>query len=285
MCTTTGASGDALASPLVHRVSLLDDFLVRAVLAGIGVALAAGPLGCFVVWRRMAYFGDATAHAALLGVTLSLATALPVVVGVAVAALAMALTVAAFAGRSYAADTLLGVASHGALAAGLVALSFLAGVRVDLMGYLFGDILAVTRGDLVVIWGGAALVVGLVAWRWRRLLLATLNEDLAAASGVDAGRERLILTLALALLVAVALKVVGVLLVTAMLIVPAAAARAFARTPEAMAVGAVAVGALASVVGLAASWRLDTPAGPSIVVAAVLALVATNAVQGLSKTG
>ena len=285
MCITTGAWGDARASPLVHRVSLLDDFLVRAVLAGIGVALAAGPLGCFVVWRRMAYFGDATAHAALLGVTLSLATALPVVVGVAVAALAMALTVAAFSGRSYAADTLLGVASHGALAAGLVALSFLAGVRVDLMGYLFGDILAVTRGDLVVIWGGAALVVGLVAWRWRRLLLATLNEDLAAASGVDAGRERLILTLALALLVAVALKVVGVLLVTAMLIVPAAAARAFARTPEAMAVGAVAVGALASVVGLAASWRLDTPAGPSIVVAAVLALVATNAVQGLSKTG
>ena len=112
-----------------------------------------------------------------------------------------------------------------ALAAGLVALSFLAGVRVDLMGYLFGDILAVTRGDLAVIWGGAALVVALVAWRWRRLLLATLNEDLGGGVGVDAARERLILTLALALLVAVALKVVGVLLVTAMLIVPAAAAR------------------------------------------------------------
>ena len=264
-------------------MSFLDDFLVRAVLAGVGVALAAGPLGCFVVWRRMAYFGDATAHAALLGVTLSLATALPVVLGVAVAALAMALTVAAFAGRSYAADTLLGVASHGALAAGLVALSFLSGVRVDLMGYLFGDILAVTRGDLVVIWVGAALVVALVAWRWRRLLLATLNEDLAAASGIDSARERLILTLALALLVAVALKVVGVLLVTAMLIVPAAAARSFARTPEAMAVGAVAVGALASVAGLAGSWRLDTPAGPSIVVAAVLALIVGNAVRGLRR--
>jgi zinc transport system permease protein len=263
----------------------LDDFLVRAVLAGVGVALAAGPLGCFVVWRRMAYFGDATAHAALLGVTLSLATALPVVLGVAVAALAMALTVAAFAGRSYAADTLLGVASHGALAAGLVALSFLSGVRVDLIGYLFGDILAVTRGDLVVIWAGAVLVVVLVAWRWRRLLLATLNEDLAAASGIDSARERLILTLALALLVAVALKVVGVLLVTAMLIVPAAAARAFARTPEAMAVGAVLVGALASVVGLAGSWRLDTPAGPSIVLAAVVALVAANAVQGVRGSG
>ena len=157
-------------------MSLLDDFLVRALLAGIAVALAAGPLGCFVVWRRMAYFGDATAHAALLGVTLALATSLPVVAGVALAALAMALTVSLAAGRSYAADTLLGVASHAALAAGLVALSFMPGVRVDLIGYLFGDILAVTRTDLAVIFAGAALIVALLAWRWQSLLLATLNR-------------------------------------------------------------------------------------------------------------
>jgi zinc transport system permease protein len=132
-------------------MNLLDDFLVRAALAGVGVALAAGPLGCFVVWRRMAYFGDATAHAALIGVTLALATELPVAAGVTLTALAMALIVSAALGRTYAADTMLGVASHGALAAGLVALSFLQGVRVDLMGYLFGDILAVTRQDLAVI--------------------------------------------------------------------------------------------------------------------------------------
>ncbi|HET9067822.1 MAG TPA: iron chelate uptake ABC transporter family permease subunit [Amaricoccus sp.] len=258
-------------------MTLFDDFLVRALLAGVGVALAAGPLGCFVVWRRMAYFGDATAHAALLGVTLALATDLPVVAGVTFAALAMALTVSLGAGRSYAADTLLGVASHAALATGLVALSFMHGVRVDLMAFLFGDILAVTRGDLAVIFTGAGLIIALLAWRWRNLLLATLSEDLAAAAGVDPRRERLVLTLALALLVAVALKVVGVLLVTAMLIVPAAAARGFARTPESMAAGAVAVGMVAAVAGLAGSWRLDTPAGPSIVVAAVVALVAINA--------
>jgi zinc transport system permease protein len=262
---------------------LLDDFLVRAVLAAIGVAVAAGPLGCFVVWRRMAYFGDATAHAALLGVTLALATELPVAAGVAVAALAMALAVSLAAGRGYGADTALGVASHGALAAGLVALSFQQGLRVDLMGYLFGDILAVTRADLAVIWGGAAAVTALVAWRWRNLLLATLSEDMAAAAGVVPARERLVLTVALALLVAVALKVVGALLVTAMLIVPAAAARAFAQTPEAMAFGAVGVGATAAVAGLAGSWRLDTPAGPSIVVAAVALLVVANAVAGRGR--
>lgn len=262
-------------------MSLLDDFLVRAVVAGVGVAVAAGPLGCFVVWRRMAYFGDATAHASLLGVTLALATELPVTLGVAAAALAMAVAVSTAAGRSYAVDTVLGVSAHAALAVGLVGLSFLHGVRVDLMGYLFGDILAVSKGDLAVIWAGAAAIVALLAWRWRPLLLATLSEDLAASAGVDPRRERLILTLALALLVAVALKVVGALLVTAMLIVPAAAARAFAGSPAAMAAAAAAVGALAAVAGLWGSWHLDTPAGPSIVVAAVVALAVANAAAPL----
>lgn len=264
-------------------MNLLGDFLVRACLAGIGVAIAAGPLGCFVVWRRMAYFGDATAHAALLGVTLALALDLPVVLGVAAMAVAMALTVAVASGRTYAMDTMLGVASHAALAAGLVALSFLTGVRVDLMGYLFGDILAVTRGDLAVIYAGGALVTTLIAWRWRDLLIATINPDLAAASGIDAGRERLILTLALAVLVAVSLKVVGALLITAMLIVPAAAARAFARTPEEMWGFAVATGAVATLGGIWASWNYDTPTGPSIVVAAILLLVLANALAASAR--
>ena len=257
-------------------MALLDDFMARAMLAGIGVAIAAGPLGCFVVWRRMAYFGDATAHAALLGVALALATEVPVTLGVVLAALAMALTVSASVGRTYAADTMLGVASHGALAIGLVAISFLQGVRVDLMGYLFGDILAVTRGDLLVIYAGAALVAALMAWRWQPLLISTLSPDLAAAAGIAPARERLVLTLALGLLVAVALKVVGALLITALLIVPAATGRALARTPEAMAVMAIGFGALAAIAGLAGSLHLDTPAGPSIVAAAVALFLLAN---------
>ncbi len=261
----------------------LDSFLWRAALAGLGVAVAAGPLGCFVVWRRMAYFGDATAHAALFGVALALAAELPVALGVTLTALAMAFAVSMASGRTYAADTMLGVASHGALAVGLVAVSLLAGVRVDLAGYLFGDILAVGWGDLVVIWGGAAVIVALLVWRWDRLLVATLNADLAAAAGVDAGRERAVLTVALALLVAVALKVVGALLITAMLIVPAAAARALARTPEAMAGLAAGFGAVAAIGGLALSWRLDTPTGPSIVVTAIAVLVLANAAAALGR--
>lgn len=255
---------------------MLDDFMTRAALAGVGVAFAAAPLGSFVVWRRMAYFGDATAHAAILGVALSLAAQIPVFAGALVAALAMALAVTALTGRGQAMDTLLGVMAHSALAFGLVAVSFLSGVRIDLMAYLFGDILAVSRADLAVIWGGAALVVALLAWRWSALLTATLSEELAHASGVDPRRERLILTLALAVTVAVAIKVVGVLLIAAMLIIPAAAARPIARTPEAMAAAAAAIGALAALGGLHGAFLLDTPAGPTIVCAAALCFAASR---------
>ena len=244
---------------------MLDDFLTRAALAGIGVAMATGPLGCFVVWRRMAYFGDATAHAAVLGVALALSFEISMTVGVLVAALAMALTVSALAGRGFAVDTLLGVAAHGALAVGLVAVALNRQPGLDLEGFLFGEILAVNRTDLVVIWGGAALVVACLAWRWRALLTATLNPDLAFASGLNPDRERMVLTVALAMVVAVSLKVVGALLITAMLIIPAASARPLARTPEAMAVIAVAMGVASVLGGLQTSLILDTPTGPTIV--------------------
>ena len=255
---------------------MLDDFMVRATLAGIGVACAAAPLGCFVVWRRMAYFGDATAHAAILGVALSLAFQMSIFPGALAVALLMALTVTALAGRGYAMDTLLGVLAHSSLAFGLVAVSFLSGVRIDLMAYLFGDILAVSRLDLLVIWSGAALVVLLIAWRWSALLTSTLNSELAYASGLDPKREQLILTLSLAITVAVAIKVVGVLLIAALLIIPAAAARGLARTPEAMAVIAAIIGTVSAVGGLQGAYIFDTPAGPSIVCVAALLFAGIN---------
>ena len=205
--------------------------------------------------------------------------------GTALVALAMALLVAGLGERTHAMDTLLGVLSHSALAFGLVAASFLPGVRGDLSGWLFGDILAVDRADLAVIWLGALAVVGLLAWRWQALLLATLSPDLAHASGIDPHRERLILSLALALVVAVAIKVVGALLITALLIVPSAAARTFSRTPERMVALATAIGVTSAVGGLWAAWWLDTPAGPSIVCAAALAFVVSSAAGGLRTSG
>ena len=258
---------------MTKGTAMLDDFLVRSALAGVGLACAAGPLGSLVVWRRMAYFGDATAHAAILGVAIALATGLPVVVGTLVVALAMAVTVATLAARGWAMDTTLGVLAHSALALGLVAVSFLPTVRSDLSALLFGDILAVSRGDLALIWAGAALVVGLLVWRWNALVTSTVSEDLAHASGLNPDRERLVLTLALALVVAVALKIVGALLIAAMLIIPAAAARGLSRSPEAMAVLAVVIGAGSSLLGLQLSLWQDTPAGPSIITAAAAVFV------------
>jgi zinc transport system permease protein len=257
----------------ITTTTMLDDFLVRAGLAGTALALAAGPLGSFVVWRRLAYFGDATAHAAILGVALALATDLPIGLGTLLVALAMAATVSTLAARGWAMDTTLGVLAHSALAVGLVAISFVPGVRTDLSAYLFGDILAVSRTDLGFIWAGSLVVLGLLAWRWDALLTATLNEDLAHAAGLNPGRERLLLTLTLALVVAVALKIVGALLIAAMLIIPAAAARGLARNPESMAALAAGIGVLATLAGLQASLTWDTPAGPSIIAAATAIFV------------
>lgn len=255
---------------------MLDDFLIRAALAGLGVAMCAAPLGCFVVWRRMAYFGEATAHSAILGVALALSLSLPVLPAVMAAALVMAFTVSTLTGRGYAMDTVLGVMAHTALAAGLVAVALLGNIRLDLMGFLFGDILAVSRGDLAVIWIGAAVVLGLTWWRWSALLTATLNPDLARASGIDPRREELGLTLALAIVVAVAIKVIGVLLIAALLVIPATAARPLTRTPEMMAIGAAIIGALSALGGVWAAYWLDTPTGPSIVcTAAVLFTLST----------
>lgn len=247
---------------------MLDDFMLRATLAAVGLALACAPLGCFVVWRRMAYYGDATAHAALLGVALSLALALPLFPAVIVVALAMAALVAGLSGRQ-SVDTALGVLSHGALAAGLVSVSFVQGVRTDLNAYLFGDILSVTRADLALIWVGAALIAALIAWRWSALLLATLSPEMAVADGIRPRAEQWVLNIALALVVAAGIRIVGALLVSAFLIIPAAAARPLSRSPEAMVLVTALIGAAAGIGGLGAAYRLDTPTGPTIVCAAV----------------
>lgn len=255
---------------------MLDDFLVRAALAGVGTAVATGALGCFVVWRRMAYFGDAMAHAAVLGVALSLAFSISIFVGVILTALGMATLFLSFTGKGQTADATLGVLAHGGLALGLVAIALIPGQRLSLESYLFGDVLNVSRGDLAVIWGGAAVVLGALWWQWSGLLTATLNPDLANAAGLDPRFKELILTFLLAMVVAVAIKVVGALLITALLIIPAATARHIGRTPETMALAATIVGVVAALAGLQGALILDTPVGPSIVVAATTFFVLSS---------
>lgn len=263
---------------------MTEPFVLRALAAALGLALVAAPLGCVVVWQRMAYLGETVAQASLVGVALSLALRADITAGVLfVAAATAGLVVLLGRQKLLPVDSLLGLLHHASLALGVIALSLLKGPPVDLVGYLFGDIFAVTASDLAWIWGGGIVVVALMARLWPSLLRLSVNEELAAAEGVDTGRARLLFTLLLALTIAVAIKIVGALLVIAFLIVPAVAARPLAATPERMMVLAVMIAALGSLAGIGASLNADIPGGPAIVLA--MALLAAGSLTVSARGG
>lgn len=247
----------------------MDDFIVRALLAGVGVAIVAGPFGCFVVWRRLAYFGDTMAHAALLGVAIGLILGIDTTWGVAAIALGTAgLLAAAQRQKLLAGDTLLGILSHGSLALGLVVISFLVGTRVDLISFLFGDILSVDMRDLILIYVGGVVLLVVLALLWRPLLATTVDEDMARIEGIPVARMQLALMLLVALVIAFGIKLVGILLITSLMIIPAAAARRVATSPETMAVVAALIGGASAAGGLGISLITDSPSGPTIVLTA-----------------
>jgi zinc transport system permease protein len=247
------------------------DFMLHALIAGIGVALVAGPFGTFVVWRRMAYFGDTLAHSALLGVALGFLLQVDPVVAVMLVCLLVALMLF-FLQRQQRlpSDTLLGILSHSTLSLGLVVVAFMEELRIDLLAYLFGDILAVGGNDIWLIYLCALFALALLMLLWRPLLAITLHEDLARVEGVRVDLVQLSFSCLLALVVAIMMKVVGLLLITSLFILPAAAVRRLSRSPEQMALLAALAGVVAVGGGLYGSWQFDTPAGPSIVVAAAM---------------
>ena len=266
---------------------MFEDFLIRALLAGCAVAVVAGPLGAFVVWRRMAYFGATLSHAALLGIALGLLLGMQPMLGVLAVCIVVALLMGLRRWRRgteiLSEDTLLGILAHGTLALGLVAVAFLDDVRFDLNGYLFGDILAVSSLDLYWLFGGGFFVAVTLIAIWRPLLSATVHEELAMVEGVPVHALRLVYMLVLAAVVALSMKVVGILLVTSLLIIPAAVARPLSTTPEQMGVLAALTGCLAVAGGLWGSATYDTPSGPSIVVAALILFVLARFASSLRR--
>ena len=248
---------------------MMDDFFSRAIIAGVGVALVAGPLGCYIVWRRLAYFGDTLSHAALLGIALALLFQVNITLSVFLVSVFVSLSLLTLQRRvTLSTDALLGLLAHSALAFGMVALSFMSWVRVDLMGFLFGDILAVTPFDIAIIWGGGLVVLIILMIFWRSLFAATVNLELAEAEGMKPEQANVVFMLLMAAVIAISMKIVGGLLITSMLIFPAAIARRFASGPEQMALLSALIGVVAVFGGLFGSLQWDTPAGPSIVVAA-----------------
>ena len=247
---------------------MLEPFMFRALAAGIGVALTAGVIGCFVVWRRMAYFGDSLAHSALLGIALGLAAGWGANLGVVMICSVFALLLLWLQQKKVlATDTLLGILAHAGLSIGVVAIGFL-NQRIDLYAYLFGDILTVTTEELWWIYIGGAAVLVLLWANWSSLVLTTIDEDLARAENIRTFFMHLLLMFLMTITVAVSIRIVGILLITSMLIIPAATARQLVRSPEAMAAAASLLGVAAVIVGLYGSTRFDAPSGPSIVVTA-----------------
>ncbi|MDX1491376.1 MAG: zinc ABC transporter permease subunit ZnuB [Pseudohongiellaceae bacterium] len=245
------------------------DFILRAIIAGLCIAAVAGPLGSFVVWRRMSYFGDTLAHASLLGIAIGILSDINLQVAVISSSVIFGLLLIFLQRRNaLSTDTLLGILAHSTLAIGLIILALSSQVQVNLVAYLFGDLLTINDTDIYWIAAISVLVAGLTFYFWNDLLAITVHQELAEVEGLKVQRLQALMVLMIALLIAVSMKIIGVLLITSLLIIPPAAARKFAQTPEQMAIGASVAGCISVVLGLWMSYELDTPAGPSIVVSA-----------------
>ena len=253
---------------------MLDDFFIRALIAGIGIALVTGPLGCFVVWRRLSYFGDTLAHSALLGVTMAYSLEFNIAVSIFFISSIIALILIQLQKKTnLPSDALLGLLAHSSLAVGLVVIGFLTFIRFDIMGLLFGDILAVNKQDLLTIWIGGALILLVLKVIWKPLFASTVNYELAEAEGLNPDRAKAIFTILLAAIIAISIKLVGVLLITGMLIIPTAMSRNLSDNPKKMVLFSIIGGMMSVLIGLFSSLEFNTPSGPSIIAAALLLFV------------
>ena len=244
---------------------MFDDFIVRAFAAGIGLAFITGPLGCFIVWRRLSYFGDTIAHSALLGVVIAYALDFNLIIAVFVVSCLLALSLLFLQRRTNLPDdALLGLLAHSVLAIGLVLLGILSFIRIDLMGLLFGDILSVNVTDLLFVWIGGGIVLIVLILIWRPLFAGTVNLELAKAEGLNPDLANAIFTLLIASVIAISIKIVGILLITGLLIIPASASRNLSSTPIQMVIISSIIGVASVVLGIQTSMIWNTPTGPTI---------------------
>ena len=252
--------------------------------AGIALAIVAGPLGCFVVWRRMAYFGDGLSHSALLGVALGMAASLQTELAILLVGLVfVSLLFLLQRRRLLASDTLLGILAHATLALGLLAMTLMGADTHDVHEFLIGSLNAITTEQAVYIILGSASALLVLLRFWSGLVLMTVNEDLAQAEGVAVRRYEAVLMIIMALIVSVAIQLVGILLITSLLIIPAACARLLARTPEHMAIGAAIIGSICVSIGYLIALQSTLAPGPLIVSALVGFFVLLVAIRGLIK--
>jgi zinc transport system permease protein len=250
---------------------MFDDFFVRALIAGIGIAIIAGPIGCFVVWRRLAYYGDTLAHSGLLGVTLGFILGINMSLSVFIISTTIAFLLLLLQKKTkLTGDALLGLLAHSSLAIGLVIIAIASSIRIDLMGLLFGDILSVSNNDIILIWGGGILILIVLFFIWKSLFAATVNYDLAKAEGMNPDTSNYIFTILIAGVIAISIKMIGVLLITGLLLIPPAMSRNFSLSPKEMVVFSIIGGVISVIFGLFGSLEFNTPSGPSIIVVSLI---------------
>jgi len=245
----------------------MDDFIYRALIASIGVSIIAGSLGCFVIWKRLSYFSDSISHSALLGVALGLATGVGINFGLVIVGGLFATLIVFLQQKDFwSSDAVLGIFSHISLSLGIVVLGFIGDQNTDYFSYLFGDILSITPEDIYWIFSVMAVVIFVLFINWKKLLLLTLNEELAKAEGVNKIFYELLFMFLIALAVSVSVQIVGVLLITSLLIIPPAIARVFSNSPISMIFSSMIISIISVLLGLYSSIAFDLATGPAIVI-------------------
>lgn len=269
---------------IIKERIVMSSFLINAFILGGLFSLIAGPLGAIIIWRRLAFFGDTLSHGALLGLSLSLIFNFHPIIGIFLIAVILAI----FLGYSsnspgLAPETRLAILSPGLLSLGMICFSFFKGIRFNLEGYLFGDILAVNYQDLGVLLVGEIIVLGFLLKQWRALINICISEDLATVEGYNVPRVRILFLLVLALFIALTVKIMGVLLMTALLILPAVLARNFSKTPEMMAILASGASLIMIVIGLFVSDTYDIAAAPAIVITGMSIIISLELFKRLRE--
>jgi zinc transport system permease protein len=242
------------------------DLWIFPLVGGILLAIMAAPLGCLMVWKRVAFFSDTLAHALLLGVALHFLVQLPLLLSLAgTAVLFSTLLALIYRRKQIPPDSFLVLLSQGGLALSILLMNFADLSSVELLIYLLGDILILQGTDLLWMLG-ATFLVSATLWKlWPLCLSMIAHEDLAAIEGVPVTRIQLLLFILMGFFMALSLKFTGALLLSTFLIAPPLSARSFAKTPEQMVGGAIVVGILSTCLGLICSFTLNLPTGPSIV--------------------
>jgi zinc transport system permease protein len=252
---------------------MIEPFFIKAIIAAIGVAIATAPIGVFVLWKRMAYFGDAISHSAIFGLGIATIIAVEPIYGIIFCAIIFCFLIFALSKQNiYSNDSVIGIASCSLLALGMILLAIFPS-RVNLESYLFGDLIILQNRDVLLIYIVAVLSSVAVFMWFKNLLLATINKDLAKISGIKVENLELKFLLLTALTVACLVKIVGIFLITSIMILPAAIARNFSKTPTQMLFFALLFSGISMVGGLLIAMFLDFPSSPAIIVFAAFLLI------------